>query len=63
MGVPQMGNTTFLKIQYLDSHAFRKKGYRIVNDLDIDEFSQKMIDITLNELIEEQKAVDSLLKG
>lgn len=37
--------------------------YRIVNDLDIDEFSQKMIDNTLNELIEEQKAVDNLLKG
>ena len=37
--------------------------YKIVNDLDIDEFSQKMIDNTLNELIEEQKAVESLLKG
>jgi malate dehydrogenase len=37
--------------------------YKIVNDLDIDEFSQKMIDKTLNELIEEQKAVESLLKG
>ena len=37
--------------------------YQIVNDLDIDQFSQKMIYNTLNELIEEQKSVESLLKG